>query len=143
MKIRNLVITLLLIMFTFLAFNSSAEAQVTVVRGGQENPIISVAKSTMWGMVTGVLLGLAINVASDADSKEVYRWSFVGGTFAGFIYGVYHVANRPQPSASLIQFDTEGLAKFNLPQPQLQVSRERFSLDKSLDFKVSLMSLSL
>ena len=143
MNFRNLVITLLVMMFTFLAFSSSVEAQVTVVRGGQENPVISIAKSTMWGALTGVILGLALNLVLESDTEDVSKWTFVGGTFAGFFYGIYHVANRPQPSASLIQFNTKGLAKVNVPQPQVRFNRDRFSRQKSVDFKINLMSLSL
>ncbi len=143
MNFRNFVITFLVIMFTFLAFNSSAEAQVTIIRGSHENPVISVAKSTLYGGATGVLLGLALTLVVDEPTEDILKWSFVGGTFGGFFYGIYHVSTRPQPTAALLQFDTKGLAKVAVPKPQVQFNRERFSRDKSLDFKITLMSLSL
>ncbi len=143
MNFRNFVITFLVIMFTFLAFSSSAEAQVRIIRGSHENPVISIAKSTLYGGATGILLGLALTLVIDEPSEDVLKWSFVGGTFGGFFYGIYHVANRPKPSASLIQFDANGLTKVAVPQAQVQFNRDRFSRQKSLDFKVSLVSLSL
>ena len=143
MNLRNLVITLLLIMFTLLAFTSGAEAQVAIVRGAHENPVVSIAKSTLYGGATGVLLGLALTLVVDEPTGDILKWSFVGGTFGGFLYGIYHVSTRPQPTAALLQFDTKGLAKVAVPQPQIRFHRERFSRDGSLDFKVNLMSLSL
>ena len=143
MNFRNFVITFLLIMFAFLAFSSSAEAQVAIVRGAHENPVISIAKSTLYGGATGVILGLALTLVIDEPTGDILKWSFVGGTFGGFLYGIYHVSTRPQPTAALLQFDTKGLAKVAVPQPQVQFNRERFSRDKSLDFKINLMSLSL
>ncbi len=143
MNFRNFVITFLVIMFIFLAFSSSAEAQVTIIRGSHENPVISIAKSTLYGGATGILLGLALTLVVDESTGDILKWSFVGGTFGGFLYGIYHVSTRPQPTAALLQFDTKGLAKVVVPKPQVQFNRERFSRDKSLDFKITLMSLSL
>ena len=143
MNFRNFVITFLVIMFTFLAFSSSAEAQVTIIRGSHENPVISIAKSTLYGGATGILLGLALTLVVDESTGDILKWSFVGGTFGGFLYGIYHVSTRPQPTAALLQFDIKGLAKVAVPKPQVQFNRERFSRDKSLDFKINLMSLSL
>ena len=143
MNFRNLVVTLLLMMFTLLAFTSSAEAQVTVIRGSHENPVVSIAKSTLYGGATGVLLGLALTLVVDEPSEDILKWSFVGGTFGGFIYGIYHVSTRPQPTAALLQFDTNGLAKLAVPQPQVQFTRERFSRERFLDLKVNLVSFSL
>ena len=143
MNFRNFVITFLVIMFTFLAFSSSAEAQVTFIRGSHENPVISIAKSTLYGGATGILLGLALTLVVDESTGDILKWSFVGGTFGGFLYGIYHVSTRPQPTAALLQFDTKGLAKVAVPKPQVQFNRERFSRDKSLDFKITLMSWSL
>ena len=143
MNFRNFVITFLVIMFTFLTFSSSAEAQVTIIRGSHENPVISIAKSTLYGGATGVILGLALTLVVDEPTEDILKWSFVGGTFGGFLYGIYHVSTRPQPTAALLQFDTKGLAKVAVPEPQVQFNRERFSRDRSLDFKITLMSLSL
>lgn len=135
---KNLVTTLLIITLSSLAVYSNAQAQVAVVRGGQENPMISIAKSTLYGAATGVLLGLALTLVVDEDTGDILKWSFVGGTFGGFLYGIYHVSTRPEPSASLLQFDASGLVKVNMPKPQVRLHR-----DRTFDFRVSLMSLSL
>ncbi|MFQ5674816.1 MAG: hypothetical protein ACE5G1_02880 [bacterium] len=135
---KNLVTTLLIITLSLVAVYSNAQAQVTVVRGGQENPVISIAKSTLYGAATGVLLGLALTLVVDEDTGDILKWSFVGGTFGGFLFGIYHVSTRPEPSAALLQFDARGLVKMNVPKPQLRLNR-----DRTVDFRVSLMSLSL
>ncbi len=129
----------LLIILMILALSTNAMSQVTVVRGGHENPMVTIGKSTLYGAGTGLLIGLALSLALESDSEEIFRWSFVGGTVAGFAVGVMHVARRPQPqSAALLQFDSKGLAKVTVPEPQV-----RFTRNKKLDFKVNLVSLSL
>ena len=80
-----------------------AAAQVQVVRRGEENPVKSVFKSTLYGGGAGLLLGLATSLlVDDEDAKEeTVKWFFVGGTFFGFGYGIYHVTHRPEPRAAL------------------------------------------
>ena len=78
-------------------------ASVNVERTGSENPVQEIAKSTLWGGVAGLTLGLALAVATkgtDSDSDFI-RWGFAGGTFFGFGFGVYHVMSRPSPTAML------------------------------------------
>ncbi len=117
---------------------SSAQAQVTVARTGQENPMVVIAKSTMYGAATGIILGLALSLAVEEDFGDVMRWSFVGGTLGGFLIGVYHVATRPQPSSALLQFNETGFARVAFPTPALRMDK-----DRSLDFRISLVSLTL
>jgi uncharacterized membrane protein YdcZ (DUF606 family) len=117
---------------------SPVQAQVTVVRTGEENPMVTIAKSTLYGAATGVILGLALSLAVDEDFGDVMKWSFVGGTLGGFFIGVYHVATRSQPSSALLQFNETGFARVALPTPVLRVSK-----DRSLDLRVSLVSLTL
>ncbi len=138
MKIRNLLPVILIALLLMFSFTSETQAQVRVVRSSHENPVVSIAKSTLYGAATGVLLGLALTLVVNEDTGDVIKWSFVGGTFGGFLIGIYHVANRPQPSAALLQFDTKGLVKMNLPKPQVRINKNH-----SLDLKVPLMSVSL
>ena len=75
-------------------------------------------KSTIYGGLAGLVLGGAIAWASDSDDNaETIRWSFVGGTFFGFGYGIYHVTRRPQPRAAL----ERGAGGWALAMPQLQM----------------------
>ena len=53
---KVLTTTVMLICFFSLSFTPTAKAQVTVVRGGNENPMVSVAKSTFYGALTGLLV---------------------------------------------------------------------------------------
>lgn len=127
-----------------LALNSVVQAQVTVVRSGQENPVVTIGKSTLYGAGTGLLLGLALTLVVDEDTGDVLKWSFVTGTFGGFLLGIYHVANRPQPSsAALLQIDSNGLAKVQIPEPQIRLNESGFTRTRSLEIKVNLMKVSL
>ena len=130
-----------LVLFSLIAIfclNSVSYSQVTVVRGGEENPVITIGKSTLYGGATGLLLGLALSLVVDADTGDIVKWSFVGGTFGGFLLGIYHVAARPQPRSAFLQFDSGVLAKVAIPRPQLRLNGSH-----SLEFKVPLMSWSL
>jgi len=78
-----------------------ALAAVNVERRGDENPMVEVARSTMYGALAGTLIGSALALASDSNGGSAVKWGFVVGTFAGAGFGLYTVATRPQPSAVL------------------------------------------
>ena len=79
-----------------------ARAAVNVERTGAENPMVEVARSTLYGGLTGLMLGGALAVANNGhDAGNYLRWGFAGGTFFGFAYGLYHVSSRPSPRALL------------------------------------------
>ena len=81
----------------------AARAAVNIERQGSENPVLEVAKSTVWGGLGGLVLGGAIALIDTESSSggDVVRWCFVGGTLVGFGYGIYHVSHRPQATALL------------------------------------------
>lgn len=81
-----------------------AAAAVNVDRQGTENPVIEIAKSTMYGALGGMVVGLAIELASDDDDSEAVRWGTVIGTFAGLAGGIYFVASRP-PADAMLQIE--------------------------------------
>ncbi len=94
------------ILVTVLGFIApAAHAAVNVQRQGSENPMIEVAKTTVWGALGGLVVGGAIALANgDSDNNgDIVRWSVVGGTFLGLGYGIYHVTHRP-PATALIEF---------------------------------------
>lgn len=141
MRTRLILVALMLIICG--TFNSELQAQVKVIRGGNENPMVSIAKSTIYGAGTGLIMGLALALVVDEDTGEIMKWSFVSGTFVGFGVGVYHVANRSGPSSSLLQFDRSRLVKINVPEPQLAInSASVYDARKSLDFRVPIASFS-
>ncbi|NIR49271.1 hypothetical protein GWO43_02050 [candidate division KSB1 bacterium] len=137
MRIRHLLLLFLLLSILSMSV-SSAQAQVTTTRSGEENPVVTIGKATLYGGATGLLLGLALTLVVDEDTGDILKWSFVGGTFGGFLFGIYHVTSRPQASAAMFQFDSRGLAKVRLPQPRVGLSKHR-----SLSVNVPIMSLSL
>ncbi len=85
-----------------------AHAAVNVVRHGEENPMVEIARSTFYGALAGVLVGSAITVASDSHDATPIKWGFVFGTFIGAGYGFYSVTSRP--SAALIEWRDGQLA---------------------------------
>ena len=95
--------SVVLVSLVFALLAPAARAAVNVERTGAENPVQEIAKSTLWGGVAGLMLGLAIAVATRSNDSDgdVIRWSFAGGTFFGFGFGVYHVMSRPSPTAML------------------------------------------
>jgi hypothetical protein len=83
-----------------------AHAAVNVERQGSENPVIEVTKSAVWGGLGGLVVGGALALVSDSNDNDgdIVRWCFVGGTFLGLGYGIYHVASRPKATA-LLEFE--------------------------------------
>ncbi len=108
-----------------------------IVREGDENPMLTIGKSTGYGFMTGALLAGAISLVAD-DTEELSKWLIVGGTFVGFGAGIHHVATRPKPHAALLQFNAGGLAKVSFPPAQLQWQNGQVT-----GFKVSVATLSL
>lgn len=106
---------------TLFSLPLQATADVDVIRAGAENPAVTVAKSTFWGGVTGLILGGAVALVADKNEDDIIKWFFVGGVFAGFGYGVYHVTTREEPTSSLLRIDEEGLA---LGMPSIEISPE-------------------
>jgi len=138
MKLNHPIAVILVAIILILGVSQMAEAQTHVVRGGDENPVLTIGKSTLYGAGTGVLLGLALTLVVDEDTGDVLKWSFVGGTFGGFLIGVYHVATRPSPSSALLQFDETGLACITVPEPQIRLRRQA-----GLEMQLNLVSLKL
>jgi len=137
MKLRVVCLVFLILLVVLVSVHSSY-AQVQVVRSGQENPVVTIGKSTLYGAGTGLLLGLALSLVINEDTGDVVKWSFVTGTFGGFFLGVYHVASRPSASSALLQFEGGRLAKVRFPEPQIRWLRSR-----QMEFRVSLVSVSL
>ena len=101
---------ILFVIVLAVVFADDTRADVDVIRRGEENPMLTVAKSTFWGAVTGLVLGGAIALAAQDNEEDIMRWSIVAGTFVGFAIGIYHVATRPSASNSMIQMGEGGLA---------------------------------
>lgn len=138
MKLNHPIAIVIMVIVLLFSVNQIAEAQTHVVRGGDENPVLTIGKSTLYGAGTGLLLGLALTLVVDEDTGDVLKWSFVGGTFGGFLIGVYHVATRPSASSALLQFDESGLARIAVPEPKIRLRRQA-----GLEMQLNLVSLKL
>ena len=105
---------LLIVLVIMLVTVVESRADVEVRRYGEENPMITIAKSTFWGGVAGLVLGGAVALVAGENEDDIVKWFFVGGVFTGFGVGLYHVATRPKPTSSLLEINGDGLA-VNLP----------------------------
>mgnify|MGYP001559581089 CR=1 FL=1 len=92
---------LLSVALTLCGLAPVARAEVNIQRQGAENPILEVAKSTVYGALGGLAIGGAIALVSDENDNDgdIFRWCFVGGTFLGLGYGIYQVSSRPKATA--------------------------------------------
>ncbi len=111
---------------------SGAGAQIIETRQGDANPMVSVFKSTLYGGLAGLVLGLAIELADDDDDGgDAVRLGFVGGTFLGFGYGIYHVTSRSRPGSALLEGNAEGW-EWSVPSPVLAVATVRPDVDAAV-----------
>lgn len=115
---RRAVVTASLVLLAGALTARPAAAQIIETRDSSANPMVEVFKSTIYGGLAGLMLGGALAWALESDDNaDTVRWSFVGGTFLGFGYGIYHVSKRPQPRAAL-EHGPDGWA-LALPAPVL------------------------
>src|SRR6266850_4851019 len=93
----------------------AAGAAVNVQRTGSENPMQEVFKSVIYGGLAGIVLGSAIALADKGNDNDgdIMRWSFVGGTFLGLGFGIYHVTSRP---SAMLELD-QGRLRLAAPAP--------------------------
>jgi hypothetical protein len=72
-----------------------------------EDRILLLAKSAIYGAVTGLILGGVTALVVDSDSRDdAVRWGIVLGAFGGFAYGIYTISRgeddlffRPLPGS--------------------------------------------
>ena len=107
---RVMILAVLLCVTTVVA----SSAQVTIHREGEENPVVTIAKSVMWGGLAGLVLGGAVALVAEKNEDDIIKWFFVGGTFGGLGFGIYHVSTREKASSALLQLDGEGV-DWNVP----------------------------
>lgn len=113
-RISSSLVRLVIIACIGLVWASGASAQIVDTRHSSANPMVEIFKSTIYGGLAGIVLGSALELAIDNDDGGEYvKWGFVGGTFFGFGFGVYHVQTRGQPRA-LLEGGTDGWA-FAIP----------------------------
>lgn len=99
----------------------TALAGVNIERQSAENPMVEIFRSTLYGALTGAVVGGVIVLAAQSDSEtngDIMRWSIVGGTVLGLGAGIYFTAKRPQPSG-MLEFEDGALA-IHPPAPQLE-----------------------
>jgi hypothetical protein len=114
-----------------------AAAAVNVERRSDENPMIEVARSTLYGGLAGLMVGGAIAlIDEDDDNGDIVKWGFVTGTFVGLGMGLWWTSQRP--SAALLEFDggtlrahapppvEVGVTRLGEPQARLRVIGARF-----------------
>jgi hypothetical protein len=118
---KRLVSVLLCATIAFGPLASSASAGVNIERQSAENPMVEIFKSTIYGALTGAVVGGVIVLAANENAdtnRNIMRWSLVAGTVVGLGVGMYFTAKRPQPS-SLLEFRNDGLA-LHAVAPQIE-----------------------
>lgn len=96
---------------------SAALADIHVERRSDENPAVEIARSTIYGGLAGLMVGLAFAAIDDGAHPDLVQNSFAIGTFAGLGIGVYWAFSRPQPRG-MIQVDEDG-AHLGLVPPEI------------------------
>ncbi|NNE08923.1 MAG: hypothetical protein HKN20_10230 [Gemmatimonadetes bacterium] len=81
----------------------------------EENAMLTVSKTIVYGGLAGLILGSAIALAADDNEGDIIKWSFVAGTFAGLGVGIHSVSKRGGPSA-VLSIEGNELA-WNAPSP--------------------------
>jgi hypothetical protein len=132
MAMKQLGKYLAMLLIASTAFNGTAQAV-----DSQESSVATVGKSTFYGALTGLLVGGAAALVSGGSSGEILKWSFVGGTAAGFIWGVHDVSTRPDQRAAMFSLGGDGSTLVSFPSPQLSLSD-----DGSLGFDMTVFSLA-
>ena len=132
MAMKQLGKYLAVLLIAITAFNGAAQAV-----DNQESSVVTVGKSTFYGALTGLLVGGAAALVSGGSSGEILKWSFVGGTAGGFIWGVHDVSTRPEQSAAIFSLRPDGSTLVSFPKPQISLSD-----DGSLDFDMTVFSLA-
>ena len=100
----------------------------------QGNPMVEVARSTIYGAIAGTVLGLAAALVIE-DGDEVVKWGFVLGTFGGFFWGLSYASKS---SSAALDLRLDKPARVSLPIPMLLRAP-----DRSLEVRVPLLHLSL
>jgi hypothetical protein len=128
---------LLFVLLAFFAVNTRAD--VDVLRLGEENPVLTIAKATFWGGVAGALVGGALALIADDNHWDYIKWGIAGGVLGGCAFGVYHVMTRPSAKSSLLETDGDGLA---LNLPTLEIDWTGNEGTRQLDTRMTVFSYS-
>jgi hypothetical protein len=98
-----------------------AGARVNVNRSSDENPMVEVARSVMWGAAAGTMVGVAVAFADKSgDNTDPIRIGLVAGTFVGLGYGLWWSAHRP--SGAMLEFSDGALRAQAVPSIELGVT---------------------
>jgi|KBSMisStaDraftv2_1062788.scaffolds.fasta_scaffold804710_2 hypothetical protein len=112
------IVILLLLAAALAGVARPARAGVNVERTGAENPMVEVARSTMYGGIAGLMIGGAIALIDDSHSDaSMLKWGFAGGTFLGFGVGLVSVLTRPEPTGMIQLENGRAHLAFAPPRP--------------------------
>ena len=99
---------------------AETRTSIQIQRQGMENPMLEVAKTTVWGGLAGAAIGaaLVLGLPDSPHQGDLLKWSFIGGTAVGFFGGIQHINSRPDANA-LLEFQ-DGATSIHpaLPVPE-------------------------
>lgn len=81
------------ILFPIVAIAKEKEERV-YVRTEEAHPFWIIGKSTMWGGLTGLMLGGAVDILGDDNKEPIAGKGFAVGVIVGFVVGLYAETNR-------------------------------------------------
>jgi hypothetical protein len=117
----NRTIGWLLILAMTAGIAEPAVAEVNVERRSDENPVVEVARSVMWGAAAGAVVGGAIALAdSSPDNTDPVKWGIVGGVGLGLVYGLWWSAKRP--SGAMLEIEDGTLRAQAIPPIEMTVT---------------------
>ncbi len=98
---------------------------------GATEPLLTVAKNTLLGGVTGLILGSTLTLVVDDDQRDdSVRWGIVAGTFAGFGVGVWLAATGGEDLFAQTPEDPgAGALVWSRRDDPVLVARESFGQD--------------
>jgi hypothetical protein len=132
MEMKILRKTLAMGLVAITVFSATAQADE-----GQESSVVTVGKSTFYGALTGLLVGSATALVAGGNSGDILKWSFVGGTAVGLVWGIHDVSTRPEQNTAMFSLKSDGSTTVSLPTPQL-----RYSGNGDLGFDMTVFSLA-
>jgi hypothetical protein len=91
------------------------------------NDLLTIAKSSLFGGLVGLVLGGVTALVVDSDKRDdSVRWGIVLGTFGGFAYGVYSVTTGQDDDDFFGSLGDESAQPFQRPLPGVE-GHDRFA----------------
>jgi hypothetical protein len=110
------------------------------------DPVWTVFRDTIGGSLAGLLVGIAIDVASEGNGADATRVCFVAGTFAGLGLGIYQAAQESKSGKqSLLSIEPGKAVSLRLTLPEVTLQEQTGAAGKEyaeLAYKLRVIGVS-